>query len=205
MNFIWSAFLRGQLLLAIVIFVVTSLVMTILGLRNALVVGLIAGALEFIPLVGPVIAGAVGVAVALFQPANPFGLSTVGYAVLVLIAFIAIQQTESNFLVPRIIGHSLNLHPLAVLIVAVMGATLAGVLGLLLAAPVLATSGPVGPLCVPQVLRPRPLAPAYVCRSRTSARPGGGGCTTGFGPNSAPRRPKTCSGPSIHTVSIGRR
>jgi hypothetical protein len=119
--------------------VVTTLVMTGLGLRNSLVVGLIAGALEFIPIVGPFIAGAIGVTVALFQASNPFGLSTLGYALVVLIAFLVIQQLENNVLVPRIIGESLNLHPLAVLIVAVMGASFAGVLGLLLAAPVLAT------------------------------------------------------------------
>ncbi len=139
LNLIWSAFLRGQLVLAIVIFAVTTVIMMILGLRNAIIVGLIAGALEFLPIVGPVIAGAVGVAVALFQQTNPFGLSTLGYVVVVLVAFLVIQQLENNVLVPRIIGDSLNLHALAVLIVAVMGASFAGVLGLLLAAPTLAT------------------------------------------------------------------
>lgn len=139
LNLIWSAFLRGQLILALVIGGVTTVVMTVLGLRNSLVVGLIAGALEFIPIVGPFIAGAIGVAVALFQPSNPYGLSTLWYIIVVLIAFLLIQQIENNVLVPRIIGQSLDLHPLAVLIAAVMGASLAGILGLLLAAPVLAT------------------------------------------------------------------
>ena len=139
LNLVWNAFLRGQLLLAIVIFAIVTVVMTALGLHNALVVGLIAGSLEFMPLVGPIIAGVIATAVALFQAANPFGLSAVGYALVVLVSFVVIQQAENNVLVPRIIGRSLDLHPLAVLIVAVMGASLAGVLGLLLAAPTLAT------------------------------------------------------------------
>jgi predicted PurR-regulated permease PerM len=136
---IWNAFLRGQLLLALVIFAITTLAMVVLGLRNALVVGLIAGLLEFVPIIGPFIAGAIGVAIALFQPENPLGMSTLGYATVILIVFLVIQQVENNVLVPRILGDSLNLHPLAILLAAVMGASLAGVLGLLLAAPVLAT------------------------------------------------------------------
>jgi predicted PurR-regulated permease PerM len=136
---VWSAFFRGQLLLALVIGGAVALVLTILGLRFSLVLGLIAGVLEFVPIFGPAIAGLIAVLVALFQGGNWWGLGPWAFAAVVLAVFVIIQQVENNILVPRIIGHSLNLHPLLVLMAALAGGTLAGVLGLLLAAPTVAS------------------------------------------------------------------
>ncbi len=136
---VWNAFLRGQLLLAAVIGILVSVVLSVLGVRFALVLGLIAGLLEFVPIFGPAIAGLVAVLIALFQGANWWGLSPLGYSLVVLLAFVVIQQLENNILVPRIIGGTLNLSPVLVLLGALAGGTLAGVLGLLLAAPALAT------------------------------------------------------------------
>jgi predicted PurR-regulated permease PerM len=136
---VWNAFFRGQLILGLVVGGVVAAVLTILGVRFSLVLGLIAGVLEFVPIFGPAIAGLISLLVALFQGDNWWGLSPLGLAGVVLIAFILIQQLENNVLVPRIIGHSLNLHPLLVLLGALAGGSLAGVLGLLLAAPSVAT------------------------------------------------------------------
>ncbi len=136
---IWNAFLRGQLTLAIVMGFAVGLTMAALGVRYPLVLGLLGGVLEFIPIVGPVIAGGAAVGIALFQPANWLGLSPVPYALVVLAASILLQQLENNFLVPRILGGSLNLHPVVILVGAVVAADLAGIIGLLLSAPVLAT------------------------------------------------------------------
>jgi predicted PurR-regulated permease PerM len=136
---VWHAFLRGQLILGLVVGSVVAVVMTVLGVRFSLVLGLIAGALEFVPIFGPLIAGLIAVLVALFQGANWWGLSPLWFGLVVLAAFALIQQVENNVLVPRIIGSSLNLNPLFVLLGALAGGVLAGVLGLLLAAPTLAT------------------------------------------------------------------
>jgi predicted PurR-regulated permease PerM len=136
---VWQAFLRGQLLLGVVIGVIVALALTIIGMRFALGLGLIAGILEFVPVFGPVISGMIAGLVALFQHSNWLGLTPLGYAVLVLIIFTVIQQVENNILVPRIIGHSLNLHPLIVLLAVLAGGILGGVLGILLAAPFVAT------------------------------------------------------------------
>ncbi len=141
---IWNAFLRGQLTLALVMGLVVGIVMAVLGVRYAPGLGLLAGLLEFIPIIGPVIAGTVAVMVALFQPTNWLGLSPVAYAGLVLLASIVVQQIENNFLVPRILGSSLNLHPVVVLVGALIAANLAGIIGLLLSTPVLATLRLVG-------------------------------------------------------------
>ncbi|MGH2626766.1 MAG: AI-2E family transporter, partial [Anaerolineales bacterium] len=80
------------------------------------------------------------VLVALFQGHNALGLSPLGFALVVAGAAFLIQQLENNILVPRIIGESLNLHPMIVFVGAIVGASMAGVLGVLLAAPVVATA-----------------------------------------------------------------
>lgn len=136
---IWNAFLRGQVTLALVMGVVVGITMAVLGVRYAPVLGLLAGLLEFIPIVGPIIAGGVAVLVALFQPTNWLGWSPVYFALLILGVQVLLQQLENNFLVPRIIGGSLNLHPIIILVGAIIGANLAGITGLLLSAPVIAS------------------------------------------------------------------
>lgn len=136
---VWHAFLRGQAILGVAMGVLTAVVYGALGLRFALGLGLIAGVLEFVPIFGPIIAGILAVLVALFQAGNWFGLSPLAYALIIAAVATLIQQFENTILVPRIIGHSLNLHPLIVLVAAVSGGFLAGVLGVLLAAPVVAT------------------------------------------------------------------
>jgi predicted PurR-regulated permease PerM len=136
---IWNAFLRGQITLAIVMGLVVGVTMWVLGVRYPVVLGLLAGLLEFIPIIGPLIAGTVAVLVALFQPMNWFGLNPVTYAIVILVASVLLQQIENNFLVPRILGGSLNLHPVVILVGALIAANLAGIIGLLLSAPVMAT------------------------------------------------------------------
>jgi predicted PurR-regulated permease PerM len=136
---VWNAFLRGQLLLGLAMAVMTAVVCSILRLSYPVVLGLLAGVMEFLPSVGPFIAAVPAVLVALFQKTTFLGMSNVWYAVLVAGAYIVIQQIEGNLLVPRILGRSLNLHPLVVLIGIIVGGNLAGLLGMLLAAPVLAT------------------------------------------------------------------
>jgi predicted PurR-regulated permease PerM len=136
---VWHAFLRGQFILAMVIGTVVAAALGVLGVRFALVLGLIAGLLEFVPIFGPALSGLIAVLVALFQGSNWWGLPPVWFGVVVLVAFVLIQQVENNILVPRIIGLSLNLHPLLVLLGAFAGGALGGVIGLLLAAPMVAT------------------------------------------------------------------
>lgn len=136
---VWQSFLRGQVILGLVVGGVTALVYTVLNLRFAIGLGAIAGMLEFVPIFGPVIAGLIAVLVALFQGSNWFNLAPLYYAGVVLLAAVIIQQIENNILVPRIIGRSLKMSPLIVLLAVLAGGNLAGVLGVLLAAPAVAT------------------------------------------------------------------
>lgn len=136
---IWRAYLRGQVTLALIIGMVVWASMTLLGLNNAIAVGIIAGLLEFLPVMGPIIAAVIAILAALLQPDTPFGLNPFSYAAIVLAVMIIIQQIENNLLVPRIVGGALDLHPLVVIIGVLAGTSVAGVLGAILAAPTLAT------------------------------------------------------------------
>lgn len=137
---IWNAYLRGQILLGIIVGVTTGISASILGLPQPLVLGLLAGFLEFIPNIGPLLASVPGVLFALVFPSTTIpALQGIPFAIAVAIMYVIIQQGESLFLVPRVMGQSLDLHPVAILIAVLSGAAIGGILGIILAAPVLAT------------------------------------------------------------------
>ncbi len=136
---IWSAYLRGQVILGLIIFTIVSVSLRLLGVQNALALGAIAGLLEFIPNLGPVISTVIAMVVAFLQNGNYLGLTSVQLTLAVLVVMIIIQQLENNFLVPRIVGEALDLNPILVIIGVIAGASVAGILGAILAAPTLAT------------------------------------------------------------------
>lgn len=138
-NATWNSFLRGQLILSAVIAVTVTVVLLILGVPNALLLGLLAGILEMIPNVGPFLSMVPAVLIALFRGSTNWEIANWIFALIVVGAYTLIQQIENNYLVPRIIGGSVNLHPVVILIGAIVGASLAGILGIFLAAPVLAS------------------------------------------------------------------
>ncbi|HSH02820.1 MAG TPA: AI-2E family transporter [Anaerolineae bacterium] len=136
---IWSAYLRGQVILGLVIGFIVWLTLALLGVSNAIALGILSGLLEFIPVIGPFVGTVAAVTVAFFQPASYIGLEGFQLAGVVLIAMLIIQQLENSVLVPRIVGDALGLHPLLVMVCVFMGSSLAGLLGAILAAPVTAT------------------------------------------------------------------
>ena len=136
---IWSAYLRGQVLLGISMFVLVSLTLAVLNVNYSLALGGVAGLVEFLPVIGPTISTAAATLVAVFQDSNWLGLSPVWYGVVVFVAMLALQQLEQALLVPRFVGEALDLHPVTVIVVVLMGTSLAGILGAVLAAPVAAT------------------------------------------------------------------
>ena len=138
----WNAFLRGQLVLCVVVGIIIFVVALIIGLPNAITLAIIAGLMELIPTFGPILAAIPAVLIAAIQSeASWLGslMSPFWFAVLVLGIYGFIYQFENYYLVPRIIGHHLKLHPLVVLLGVLGGASVAGILGILLAAPVLAS------------------------------------------------------------------
>jgi len=125
-----SAYIRGQFLLMLFVGGLATIALLIIGVPYALILGLIAGIFEVLPVVGPLLGAIPAVLVAL--------LSSPISAVYVAIAFFAIQQIENLLLVPRISGKSVKLHPAVVMVVLVLGNQLAGFAGMLLAVPVAA-------------------------------------------------------------------
>lgn len=136
---IWDAYLRGQVILGLVIGVIVSITLSLLGVSNALGLGVLSGVLEFLPIVGPLVGSGAAILVAFFQSDTIWGLPSYQYALLIAVVMGLIQGLENNILVPRIVGDALDLHPLLVMISVIMGASLAGILGAVLAAPVVAT------------------------------------------------------------------
>jgi predicted PurR-regulated permease PerM len=122
-----GGFIRGQLLVAIIIGTLSSITLLILGVEYWLVLGLLAGLGDLIPFIGPFL-GAL--------PAVFITLSSDPWKTLwVIAAFIVIQQIESNLISPKIVGHSVGLHPVAIIFVLLLGGSLWGLIGLLVAVP----------------------------------------------------------------------
>lgn len=132
---IGNAYLRGQALLALTVGTLVGVSLALLGVQNALALGLVAGLAEFIPYFGPVISAIIAVLVSFFQATNQWGLNPFVFAVAALVVMILIQQIEANVLVPRIVGGALNLKPLTVIVALLIGGSLAGIFGIILAGP----------------------------------------------------------------------
>jgi predicted PurR-regulated permease PerM len=136
-NEIWNsmeekmgAWVRGQLVMMLFIGVLAGLGYTVMGVKFALALAVFAGLTELIPLVGPYIGGAPAVLVALTQSV-PLALLVAGYLVL-------LQVVEGNVLVPRVMEKAVGVSPLAVIIGILVGGTVAGIGGALVAVPVAA-------------------------------------------------------------------
>lgn len=138
-NRTWNSFLRGQILLMLFVGALTMIAMSALGVRFSIALGILAGLLEIIPSIGPFLSAVPAILIALFQGAANLPLSHLGAAIVVAGIYIFIQQIENNILVPRIIGSTLQLPSLIVIVGILAGATMWGILGALLAAPLLAT------------------------------------------------------------------
>ncbi len=162
---VWAAYFRGQVVLGVIIFVVVSVTLGLLGVNTALGLGVLSGVMEFLPIIGPVIGAGAAVLVALFQQDIPWGLATWQYVVIIMAAMFLIQQIENNILVPRIVGDALDLHPLLVMVSVLMGGTLAGLLGAILAAPVVASAKILGGYAWRKMLDLPPFPPQEVTLS----------------------------------------
>lgn len=127
-NQVVSQFLRGQLLDALIIAVLSSIGLSLIGLDYAIFIGCFAGICNIIPYFGPVISTVPAALVGLLTG----GLSEALFAILVLVI---IQQIDANVIYPRVVGSSIGLHPLFVLISVTVGGHYGGILGMILAVP----------------------------------------------------------------------
>jgi len=136
---IWNAFLRNQL----IIFTMTTLFYTalfgLMGVKFYFGLALIGGLARFVPYIGPIIAWTSFGLVAYFQGSTIFGLTSIVYAILIVGIAYLVDTIIDSFITPRLMANTLKVHPAAVLIAAIVAASLMGLIGVVLAAPVVAT------------------------------------------------------------------
>ncbi len=125
-----GGFIRGQLIMALVIAVTTGVVATLLQLHFPLIIGVLAFFFELIPSIGPVLIGLMLALVAVFQ--------SFGQLVAVVVFYVVLNTIESNVLGPRVVGQAVGLPPFVSLIAIVAGAEVGGILGALFAVPITA-------------------------------------------------------------------
>ncbi len=136
---IWSSFFRGQLMLGLVVSLLISTVGLIIGLPFALLMGALAGLLEFVPSLGHGIWLTLALVLAFFRGSTWLPIPNWSFMLVILAFHIVFQQFDLNYLIPRIIGRSVRLPPLVIILGIISGAALAGVLGVVLAAPTIAS------------------------------------------------------------------
>lgn len=134
-NEVLSGFLKGQIIIASFVGVLATIWFWILGLKFPLLLGIIAGVFNIVPYFGPIIGGGTAAIVALFGTANPLFR-----ALIVIIGMFVIQQIDSMLISPLVLKRQVNLHPVLIVFSLLIGGSLLGILGLLLAVPVAAVS-----------------------------------------------------------------
>lgn len=131
-----SGFIRGQLLVCIIVGVLTTAGLAFLSVPYAIVAGLIAGLFEVIPYFGPIVGGVPALFFALFvSPAT---------ALWAIVLLFIINQFVSFIIAPKVVGTYVGLHPLTVMFVILSGAELAGIVGMFVAVPLTAVLKVIG-------------------------------------------------------------
>jgi predicted PurR-regulated permease PerM len=126
-----AAYVRAQLTACLFIGIVCSIGFALIGMPSPLVLGLIAGIFEFVPLVGPLLIAVLAAFVATLHAGS--------FSALTVLLFLGILRLVQDYVVyPKLIGQGIHLHPLAVIIAILSGAELAGVAGIFLAIPAVA-------------------------------------------------------------------
>ena len=123
----WGAWVRGRLLLSVIVGLITYIGLAIFGVPFALALAILAGLLDIIPYMGPIIAAAPAIIIAFFI--SPW------LGLMVLILYVVVQLFEFIVLVPKIMQKAVGLSPVTIIIALLIGAKLAGILGVILAIP----------------------------------------------------------------------
>lgn len=132
MNLMLGRYVRGQLTLSLIMGTLVAIGLSVLGVKYALLLGIISGIAELIPMAGPIIG---------FVPAGLLALAMGPWKlVFVIIYYALLHLFENNFLVPRVMGKNMDLHPLTVIVAMMIGAQVFGLVGVLIALPATAAA-----------------------------------------------------------------
>jgi predicted PurR-regulated permease PerM len=136
---VWNSFFRGQITIMIVIGIVVWLGNLVLGTPGAIFLGFFAGLMEVVPILGPVVAAIPAVIAAVVSGSSVWSIDNLPFALIVIVFYVVVQALENTLIVPRLMSRAVNLHPLLVMAGVVVGASLWGIFGILLAAPIIAS------------------------------------------------------------------
>ena len=136
---VWGAYFRGQLILCISTGIIIAVGDAMLGLPGALALGLVGALLTLLPNVGPILSAVPAVLVALLQGSSVLPVSN-GVFTLIVIGFYFVSQViQNNIVVPRLMGQAVDVHPVVIMAGVIVGAGVGGLLGALMAVPIIAT------------------------------------------------------------------
>ena len=141
---VWQGYLRGNLLLMLIVGIAFTLAWLAIGLPGALILGIITGLLTIIPDLGPAIAVGIAVLVALFEGSSYLEISNVLFALLVFGIYLILINIKGLWLRPLIFARSMHMHDGVVFIAIMAAVLLQGILGALVIVPVLASAGILG-------------------------------------------------------------
>ena len=153
---IWASFLRSQLVLMIVVGVLVWLGNWVLGTPQAFFLGVIAGLLEIIPNLGPLIATIPAVILAVFFGSSYLPVNNLIFALIIIVFYILVQTFENQVLVPKILGDAVDLPPAIVIIGVVIGGATAGILGVFLSTPIIASGREIYGYLYDKIIEPPP-------------------------------------------------
>jgi predicted PurR-regulated permease PerM len=136
---VWMAYLRGQIVLMIIVGIVFTIAWSIIGIPGALVLGLLAGLFTLVPDVGPAVAAALAVSVALLEGSNWIPLSNFWVAGIALGTYLVLINLKNLLLRPYIMGRSVHMNEGLIFIAIMIATLLEGIMGALLVVPVLAS------------------------------------------------------------------
>jgi predicted PurR-regulated permease PerM len=136
---IWNAFLRGQITIVLITLLSYTVLLGALGVKFYFGLALLAALARFVPYLGPAVTWTTYGMVSFFQGTTIFGLSPLAYAGLIVGLAWLLDMFMDNYVSPRLMSNALQVHPAAVLLSALVAFNLLGVIGVVLAAPVLAT------------------------------------------------------------------
>jgi len=165
---VWNAFLRAQILQCLLVGGLVGVSMAALGLRSAVIIGLVGGIVEVIPRFGHTITAIVGVLFAYFEGSSYLPISNFWFALIILIFFLIFNEIDTAYILPNLIGRRVRLPPMVALMGVIAGASLGGVLGIFLAAPTLSTLRVLGSYIYRKLLD---IAPAVVVKEPAKPSP----------------------------------
>jgi predicted PurR-regulated permease PerM len=126
---IFSGYIRGQILDSLFMCVTLSLVLSIIGIKFGALIGIFAGLCNLIPFFGPIVA---------YVGTILFGVLNAQYnqVLIAIVALLIVQQIDGSIVGPKLLGHSVSLKPVFILITVIIGGSVGGLLGMVLAVPI---------------------------------------------------------------------